>query len=263
MMTRFVLLLVTVALVAVPQVLAESTLCGYPVLIIPDGRITHSTFGQNTSYWYGVYAQAGHSYAVEFEPPADNYLNTTTVQFSPIGVFGSYDLSVCRGSSSVAVTPNSGSAPAILKNGNGAGRRVSFTAQGAGLYLIYVTNIAGSGNYSFSAVDTTLFNMRWSTWAGYGDQWGFLNLSDTAITGLLTVYDTNNKVIASVQFTIPAGGEVVRQSYWNDLNLPPNSNGFAMFSHNGPPNAIIADAYMVSPTGLVVTYTKFESVGTR
>jgi hypothetical protein len=56
-----------------PWVLAESTDCTTPVVIIPDGRPTQSSFPQSTSYWYGVYAQAGHSYSVEFEPPPTTF----------------------------------------------------------------------------------------------------------------------------------------------------------------------------------------------
>src|SRR5664279_6406221 len=220
MVTRFFLLLATVALVAVPHARAESTDCTTPVLVIADGRITQSTFPQNTTYWYGIDAQVGHSYSVEFEPPADNYLNATRVQFTTLSVFGPGDtMQGCRGSSSVAVTQNSGYAPVILKNGNGAGRRVSFTAQSAGLHLIAVTNVAGTGSYSFRAVDTTLFNLRWSTCGRYDDQWGFLNLSDMPITGTFTVYDLTHRVVGAVQFAIPPGGEVVRYSDAWDVNL--------------------------------------------
>lgn len=170
---------------------AESTDCTTPVIIITDGRITHSTFPQATTYWYGIYAQAGHSYAVEFEPPADNYPNAARVQFTALSVFGPNDsLQACRGTSTVAVTQNSGYAPVILKNGNGAGRRISFTARSAGLHLIAASNVASTGSYSFRALDTTMFNLRWSTWNGYDDQWGFLNISDMPITGTLTIYDS-------------------------------------------------------------------------
>src|ERR1019366_6421335 len=152
MPTRLLLSLLVITAIYAPRTLAESTDCTAPVLIIADGRGTESLFSQNTTYWYGIYAQAGHSYAVEFEPPADNYLNATRVQFATLSVFGPGDtLRACRGSSSVAVTQNSGYAPVILRSGNGAGRRVSFTAQGAGLYLISATNLSGSGNYSFRA----------------------------------------------------------------------------------------------------------------
>lgn len=248
----------------VPFVQAESTDCTTPVLIITDGRVTQSTFPQSTTYWYGIYAQAGHSYSVEFEPPADNYVSVSQVQFSALGVYSPSDpLQACRGTSSVNVTQNSGYAPVILKTPNGAGRRISFTAQTAGLHLISATNIRGTGSYTFRAVDTTMFNVRWSTWGGYGCQWGFLNVSDFAVTGILTVYDVNSRLLVSTWFVVPAAGEVIKKSYSNDLNLPANVSGFATFSHNGPPGAIIADAYMINSTGMVVTYTKFEGIERR
>ena len=259
---RITLLLAAIALCAAPGALAESTNCATPVLIIADGRITESTFPQNTTFWYGIYAQAGHSYSVEFEPAADNYVNTTRVQFATLGVFGPSDsLAGCHGISSVTVTQNSGYAPVILKNGNGAGRRVSFTAQSAGLHLIYATNVANAGSYTFRAVDTTLFNFRWSTWNGYDNQWGFMNFSEMPITGTLTAYDSNNRAIVAVQFGIPSGGRVFRRSSSSDLNLPRDNSGYVVFSHNGPPGALTADAYLITPTGVVETYTNF--VGTE
>lgn len=256
---RSIFLALIVAVSLAPLAYAESTDCTTPVLIIADGRITQSTFPQNTIFWYGIYAQAGHSYSVEFEPPADNYLNAIRVQFTNLGVFGPTDsLQGCRGVSSVAVTQNSGYAPVILKNSNGAGRRVSFTAQSAGLYLIATTNVAGSGSYSFRAVDTTLFNLRWSTWNGYDNQWGFMNLSDMPITGTFTAYDSNNRAIVAVQLSIPIGGRVFRRSSPSDLNLPRNSGGYAVFSHNGPLGAVIADACQINPEGVAEIYMKFD-----
>ncbi len=256
------LVVIVVATVA-PLALAESTDCTTPVLIVTDGRVTQSAFSQNSTYWYGIYAQAGHSYSVEFVPPADNYLNSTHVQFGPIAVFGPGDyMQGCRGNSSVLVTQNSGYSP-VLRNSNGTGRRISFTALSAGLHLIAISNVALSGTYSFRAVDTTLFNPRWSTWSGYDDQWGFLNLSDMPITGTLTVYGLGNSAVASVQVTVPAGGEVIRNSYPSDLNLPRSTSGYAIFSHNGPPDSILADAYMLNGNATVVVVSKFETGGSR
>src|SRR5450755_2496587 len=205
MATQFILMLVIVGAIVAPLAFAESTDCTTPVLIVADGRITQSNIPQNVTYWYGIYAQAGHSYSVEFVPAADNYLNAVHAQLGAVGVFGPNDyLQACRGSSRVAVTQNSGYSP-VLKNSNGTGRRVSFTAQSAGLHLISIANVAGSGIYSFRAVDTTLFNPRWSTSSGYDNHWGFLNVSDMTIVGILTVFDGNGRVVASVQLIIPAG----------------------------------------------------------
>jgi hypothetical protein len=260
------LILLSIALgAAFPPILgAESIDCTNPVVIIPDGRITQSSFPQATTYWYGIYGQAGHSYNVEFEPASDNYSNSAHAVFAGINVFGPGDsLQGCRGTSSVAVTQTSGYAPVILKNGNGAGRRVSFTARTAGLHVISVFNGGGAGGYSFRSVDTTLFNPRWSTWNGYLNQWGFVNRSDMPVTGNLSVYDSSNSMLVSVQIVVPAGGEVMRASYPNDINLSPNHNGYAVFSHNGPPGAILADAYMISPTGASVIFSKFEGFDGR
>ena len=259
MATRFTFLIVFVGAILAPLAFAESTDCTTPVLIVTDGRFTQSTFPQNSTYWYGIYAQAGHSYSVEFVPQADNYLNSVHTQFSPIAIFGPNDrLQACQGSSSVTVTQNSGYAPVILKNGNGAGRRVSFTAQSAGLHLIAAANVAGTGSYMFRAVDTTLFNLRWSTWNGYNYQWGFMNLSDMPITGTFTVYDSNNRAIVAVQFSIPTGGRAFRSSYASDLNLPRNTSGYTVFSHNGTLGAVIADFCAINPTGIIETYAKFD-----
>jgi hypothetical protein len=244
--------------------LCESTDCTAPVVIVADGHSTQSTFPINATYWYGIYAQAGHSYSLEFAPPADNSLNSIRVQFAAMSVFGPNDvLTWCRGSSSVSVTQNSGASPAILKNGNGAGRRVSFIASTAGLYLIGVTNVGGAGNYAYRAVDTTLFNPRWSTYGGYDDHYGFLNVSDMQITGILTVCDTGGRVLASVQVSIAPGTETFRFTLPSDLNIPRNSAGYATFSHNGPPNSIVADAFMVNGSLNVVYASRFEPRGSQ
>ena len=121
---------------------AESTDCGAPVLIVADGRSTQSLFPQNATYWYGIYALAGHSYSVEFVPQADNFAGSGKPQFSLLAIFGPNDsLQGCRGTSSVPVWQNSGYAPVILKSGNGAGRRISFITLYSGLHLIAATNV--------------------------------------------------------------------------------------------------------------------------
>jgi len=259
MSLRLLLLFVSSCVMFAPWSVAESTDCTTPVIIIPDGRLTQSSVPQNATFWYGIYAQANHSYSVEFEPPADNYLTGARPQFGTLSVFSPTDyLQACRGSSSVAITPNSGYAPVILKNGNGAGRRVSFTALNAGLYLVSATNSGGAGNYSFRAVDTTLIGIRWNTATGYDLLWTMLNVSDMPITGTFTALDMNGQVVTAVQFTIPPGSRVALSSASSSLNLPRNTAGTAMCSHNGPPNSIMSEAFLNGPT--TATPEKFEAL---
>lgn len=244
---------------------AESTDCLFPVLIVSDGRLTQSTFPQNASFWYAIYTQANHSYSVEFVPAADNYLSPVHPVFSTIGIFAPADsLQGCRGTSSVAVTQNSGYAPVILAGTNGAGRRVSFTAQSAGLYLVTTTNVAATGSYTFRAVDTTLFSPRWTTSDPKDVQWGFFNPSDMPVSGTLTILDPNGFVLLTAPVSIPPGGRATHFTGSSDLNLPRNASGSALFSHNGPPDAILGDALVVSWTGTPSPYSvKFETLGPR
>jgi hypothetical protein len=134
--------------------------------------------------------------------------------------------------------------PAPSTGSNGAAQRASFAAQSSGLYLVEVMNVEATGNYTFSAVDTTLFNVRWNTLTGYDTQWILLNISDMQITGTLTVVDMNRQTLAAVQFSISPGGRVTRSSGIGDINLRRNAAGSVLFAHNGPPGAVIGEAFM-------------------
>jgi len=249
---RFVIALVALSTALSNGSFAESAECTTPVLILPDGRLTQSSIPQAATYWYGIYAQANHSYSVEFVPQADNFFNSYRPQFGSITMFSPTDsLQACKGNSTVTVSPTSGYFPVINRSSNGAGRRASFTASVSGLHLISVTNVGGSGVYSFRAVDTTLFNMRWNTLAGSDVQWVIFNISDMGITGYISVIDTSGQLVASVPISLPAGGRVSRSSAVYDLNLQLNLTGSALFSYNGPPGAIMAEAFMISPTAIV------------
>ena len=82
------------------------------------------------------------------------------------------------------------------------------------------------------------------------------------VDGIFTVYDPNNNPLATRQFTLAPGGQTgsqtCRYSNSSDLNLPRNIAGYAIFTHNGPPGAILPDAYMLNSTATVVVYAKFE-----
>ena len=158
----------------------------------------------------------------------------------------------------MTVTPNSGYSPTILKNGNGAGRRVSFIARYSGLYLVSATNVMGGGTYTFRAADTTLVSVRWNTLSGYDAQWILANLSDMPVSGNLVVLDMNAQVMASVPISIPAGGRVTRSSSVTDINLPRNAAGLVLFAHNGPPRAVVGESFMLGST--MILPEKFEPV---
>lgn len=84
------------------------------------------------------------------------------------------------------------------------------------------------------------------------------------IIGTLTILDGDGLVVLTAPVSIPPGGRATRFTGSSDLNLPRNSAGSAMFSHNGPPNSILGDALLVSSTGSPSPYPiKFETLATR
>jgi hypothetical protein len=199
---------------------------------------------------------------VEFTPPADNYQNSSHPRFAALAVFAPADtLQACHGTSTVSVTQNSGYAPVIYVSPNGAGRRASFMARTAGLYLIQATNTMVTGPYTFRVVDTTLLNVRWNTMSGNDVQWIVMNVSDMPLSGIMTVIDMNGVVLVSVPVSIPPSGRISRNSGGSDLQLPREIAGSVLFSHNGPPNSVIAEAFLL--TGIGPLPEKFDAISPR
>lgn len=247
----------------------ESRDCLNPDIIVPDGRLATSQFeasvnGVSPTYWYGFYGQLGHSYSIEFVPSTDNENGNTSIRFVNFFMWGPNDIvtmqqNSCRGSTSLSWTSTRRYAPVVSGDIYGTGQRSSLVQPTSGLNIMSITNSQGAGSYFFRVTDTTMFNPRWSTFSGFDTQWGFTNMSDMPIQGTLTVYNTANQQLAAVQITIPPNGQIFRSSGATDVNLQRNASGYAVFSHNGPPRAILADSYMLNSSATVVIYAKFET----
>jgi hypothetical protein len=261
------LVLLVAAMLA--QAHAESKDCINPHLVVSDGRITTSQFepsvnGVNPTYWYAFLAQAGHSYSVEFVPTVDNENMPAAIHFTNLTLWGPNDIAnlqskACRGGTTLSWYSTQKYAPAVTNGLYGAGQRVSLVQPVAGLNIVAITNTQGGGVYSYRITDTTLFNARWSTLSGYDSHWSFTNLSDMAITGTLNVYESAGRLLVSAPVALPPGGHSSHFTAPSDLNIPRNDAGYAVFSHNGPPQAILADSYMVNSDASVLIFVKFES----
>ena len=258
-----------VTLFAAVGAFSEATDCFNPNLVQADNRMVTSQFAgssnnNNPTYWYAFYGQAGHSYSVEFVATTDNERNQTSIVFGNLAVWGPNDISglqqnSCYGSSSVAFYATQAYSPTLSKGKYGMGQRISFSAAASGLNMLSISNSGAQGTYSYRFTDTTLFNARWSTWTGFDTSWGFTNMSDMPITGTLSIYNATNQLIAAVSVSVPANQQVFRATYPTSLNLPRNSAGYATFAHNGPPGAIVADAYELNGNVTVMVPEKFEA----
>jgi len=87
------------------------------------------------------------------------------------------------------------------------------------------------------------------------ESYAFTNTTDRDITGVLTVTPLPGKAghAVSISFTIPAGASIFKVvGPGKDVSMPIDSVGGATFVHNGPVDAIRADAYLVRESTLDV-----------
>jgi hypothetical protein len=110
-----------------------------------------------------------------------------------------------------------------------------------------------SGNaYNIRVTDTTLWNQRWSTFSGFQTQYSFVNNTEAAITGTLTIYTSAGAVANSTSITV----NPLTDSFYI-FSTPANKVGFATFAFVGPAGAITSDAYFINGNATVVVPTAF------
>ncbi|MGH9713557.1 MAG: carboxypeptidase-like regulatory domain-containing protein [Candidatus Acidiferrales bacterium] len=87
------------------------------------------------------------------------------------------------------------------------------------------------------------------------ESYAFTNTTDQDITGVLTVTPLPGKSLhaVTIKFTIPAGASVFKfVGMGKDVGMPVDLIGNATFVHNGPANAVRADAFFVKESSLDV-----------
>jgi hypothetical protein len=221
---------------------------------IADGSLLQDYVGPLGAYAvYAIGVQPGHSYSAEV--------------WNPFG----QDLTSVNGRPSLAVadstcyfipfTDVSGWAPALTR---GFSARISWTQTSDPLdYVALYNNDYWNGySYNLRITDTTLHSPRWTTWSGFVTQYGFINTTNAAISGVLTVTDDVSGPYPPVSVTIPANGQIfeIISGTGNGspgLNLAPGHAGFADFAFIGPAGAIVADAYYLNSNATVVVPSSF------
>lgn len=146
--------------------------------------------------------------------------------------------------------------------------RFSFTATApitsstSPFYIVRMRNPSSgtAPTVTITVSDTTLFSPRWSTFGGFFSSWAFHNTTNATITGNLRVINNTGTEVANVTFPILSGQVVFRDTRATNLNLAANQAGNAIFTHNGPPGAIQADAFFLNAAATVVVPGQFEPV---
>jgi hypothetical protein len=227
--------------------------------LVPDGRLQTGNIPNGTTFFFLFETRAGHSYSVELRAP-----NGVFNQFTgSLSVFTPTDSNGGCVTSTLVMRDTRTVDPRLSSNGE----RLSFTATdtaNSGRHRILVNNNSGvAQNYTLSVTDTTLYNPRWSTFGTFITQWAFRNTTNAAIDCTLTAtpnLGTGSTTPVSITFTVPAGGELFRiiAAAGADINIGANRGGFAELSHDGPPGAIVADAYFINSAATVIVPSSFE-----
>jgi hypothetical protein len=237
-------IILVVVFLIMPILLPAGTTCETATVVPADGRIVDFDFVANgTTNFYQFSVTQGRSYSVEVRENYDDPPSTLTASL--------FSNSGC--STPLTSVNTNALDPALPANSF----RRSFTAATSGVHTISVQNTGSNGRYiSVSVSDTTLVSPRWSTHGGFYTAWGFTNTTGHAITGQLTMVDsdTGSPVIPAQTVNVPAntGIFVVTAPKAGGLPVPANRTGAAFFTYNGPPGAIVADGFIVNDRGPVI-----------
>ncbi len=223
--------------------------CGDTMHLMADGRIVEGRLGNNAGdhlVWFRFSTRPGVSYSIEAHMPVQPASATPTVEVFNVGDVDFF-VQCQTGPSTVTTRNTTAIAPIIRHNG----MRVSLAGTGADL-LVRVSGFLGQV-LSMQLSETTLFDPRWSTFGGFHTEFGFRNTTNATINGTLTLLNDDGTVNTTSSFAIPANGTVFRDTRAaaligpTGLEVPNDSKGSAQFTHDGPPAAVVADAFIVHP----------------
>lgn len=253
MKTRLFLILGMVALLSPVLALAQST-CATPTVVPPNGEPTNFDFVAPASFnVYQFDVKPNRSYSVTVKQNYDAVNTDLTVAITTDG-------SACS-AAVTGTTDTSAAEPPLPANAF----RVSFTTPGSVAspsYRIKVTNANGStGRYiEVMVAETTYFSPAWSTNATYDTYYAFLNTTSQSISGNLTLVPSSGAPV-SLPITIAAGA--LNSSNTVSLAAPRNKTGYAFFTHNGPPGALIVTATVANFTSTPAYIQPVDFKGVR
>lgn len=246
--------LVLVCVVCASMLASAAGTCAGATVLMADGRVTDFDFvAQSTSNFYQAGTVAGRSYTVEVRQNYDDVNTDLTVTLFSDGACGT----------TLSVANNNATEPVMPANGS----RFSFIATTSTLKIQVSNANATTGRYiSVVVSDTTLFNPRWSSAASFHTEWGLVNTTGTAISATFTLLNVNGTVNTTTPVNIPAKGvaflDTRNVSAGIALNIPDGQFGYATLAHNGPPGALVGDAYIINAgffSGPFIQPGKFEA----
>ena len=227
---------------------AEGISCGFPTMVVPDGRLTRSSIPGQTTFFLAWYSTPGRSYSAE--------VKSAVAQFDTApGIVTIYD--------SDCAVPFATRDTRQIDPQVSSGIRRSYTAVGSIQWMKIENPFGYEIDYTFSVAETSMFSPRWSTFGGFHTSWGINNTTNSTCNVTLNIRNTANVAVGGSPVTFPVlgGAIVLRDTNASDLKVPANQAGKVTLTHDCPPGALQVDAFMVNDTAVpvVVVPVKFDA----
>jgi hypothetical protein len=239
-------LLALAVFISLTSMLANAgTTCATSTIKAADGTKNDFDFVPGSGdLFYQFRAVAGRSYSVEVLQDYDDQ-NTDLV------VTVANPTSACPSlTADTGLVDTTGTEPAVPANAF----RYSVPTSSAGDYHIQIHDNTATGHYvAVTISDTTYFSANWSTFLGYITEWVWLNTTNSDIHGKLTIIDnqgpngTSSITIPVHSLTVPKGAQaslLIGPGF--TVNVGVNHGGYAIFTHDGPPGALVTTAFFVN-----------------
>jgi hypothetical protein len=222
---------------------ADNTVCSAPIVVVPDGSVYNGTMtAPAQARWFTFRAKADRSYAVSVDNLTPTDINQA-FSLSITGTCGGFSLPpgiVLRQNLSVVE-------PVIWNDPSFSESRMTLTTTADGPIVIEVFDLtAGSvGSFSLRVEDTTQINTFFSTFGGFETFYRFTNTTNMDLQVRLKMVSDAGAVVRDFGFTIPPNRSApTLNTTGTSLVVPANLAGFAIITHDGPPNALAADAFL-------------------
>jgi hypothetical protein len=122
-----------------------------------------------------------------------------------------------------------------------------------GVSAVLVDQMVYNRPFRVRVEETTLFNPLFFTSSGFEALYRLANTTSRNVSVTLTLVSDTGDTVTAATFTVAANRSATRYTGTSDLNVPDNTIGRAIITHDGPPGAILADGYMVSTlTGAIL-----------
>jgi hypothetical protein len=228
---------------------ADNSVCAAAILVVPDGSLHEGDLTASASIrWYRFVAKAGRSYALMLE-------NLTSPDQQPkVGITGVFD--ACGGALVTANEFADTQEPVSIDPSFvvGATRQALKASSDAVLFFqVNLLDVSNAARFRVRVEETTLFNPFWSTETGLETHYRLFNTTNRSCSVTLDLRTDSNAVPAgganSVTFDLAANTSVSRQTGVGGLNIQNGQSGHATIAHDCTPGAILADAFLGTPTG--------------